>query len=43
MNALPKQALMLLNTAKYGRLSKKMMFMAVLNPHILLRMLFGQE
>ena len=42
LNVLRKQALSLLNAAKYGRLSKKrMMFKAALNPDVLLAVLFG--
>lgn len=41
MNVLRKTALMCLNQAKYGRISrKKMMFKAALNPEVLLDILF---
>ena len=44
MNVLRKNALSLVNQAKYGRISKKkMMFKAALNPGVLLRILFGSE
>ena len=44
MNVLRKQALALLNQAKYGRLSKKrMMFKAALNPEVLLDILFAAK
>ena len=44
MNVLRKNALALVNQAKYGRISKKkMMFKAALNPDILLRILFRSE
>lgn len=44
MNVLRKNALSLVNQAKYGRISKKkMMFKAALNPDVLLRILFGSE
>ena len=44
MNVLRKNALALVNQAKYGRISKKkMMFKAALNPEVLLRILFGSE
>lgn len=44
INVLRKQALALLNQAKYGRLSKKkMMFKAALNPEVLLDILFAAK
>ena len=44
MNVLRKNALALVNQAKYGRISKKkMMFKAALNPDVLLAILFGSK
>ena len=44
MNVLRKNALALVNQAKYGRISKKkMMFKAALNPDVLLTILFGAK
>lgn len=44
MNVLRKTALVLVEKAKYGRLSKKkMMFKAALNPQVLLDILFSNK